>query len=279
MRNIEITTRIGCKNMCSFCPQETFMHAYKKRGDIVMRFETFTKCVDKLPQDVQITFSGMSEPWLNSEMTRMLLYIHKKGFKKIRVYTTAVGMNKNDIKKIRTIPFDKFVVHLPDGDHNTRIPITKKHIELLTYIKKIALKNCSYMTMGALHPKLLPLFGKIVVSPKMLSKAGNLTQFKKINHTGPIMCNSEFGLRHSMLLPNGDVYLCCMDDSLQYKIGNLLTESYDSLYHSEPFKLIQKKLKDKTIGDVLCRHCESAVVDNYKKYFRPLKKIFNFVKG
>lgn len=273
MRNLEITTRIGCKNMCKFCPQTVFINQYRKtKGDIIMKFETFKQCIDKLPSDVQITFSGMSEPWLNKDMTKMLLYACKKGIKEFRVYTTGVGMELKDIDKIKKIPFNKFVVHLPDADRNAIIPVTKSHKELLLKIKKSKIKSCSYMTMGKLHPDLQAEFGSLVVSPKMISKAGNLAKFKKINHKGPIMCNSEFGLKHSMLLPNGDVQLCCMDNAIQYKVGNLLRESYNSLYTGEHFKLIEKKLKNEKHGDVLCRHCEMAVVDNWKKYFRPIKK-------
>jgi radical SAM protein with 4Fe4S-binding SPASM domain len=241
-----------------------------------MKFETFKKCIDKLPSDVQITFSGMSEPWLNKDMTKMLLYAYKKGFKEFRVYTTGVGMDIKDIDKIKKIPFNKFVVHLPDADTNAIIPVTKGHKELLLKIKKSKIKNCSYMTMGKLHTALEEDFGELVVSPRMISKAGNLAKFAKINHTGSIMCNSEFGLKHSMLLPNGDVQLCCMDNAIQYKIGNLLESDYDSLYKSKEFALIEKKLKNEKLGDVLCRHCEMAVVDNYKKYLRPFKKFLQF---
>jgi len=242
-----------------------------------MKFETFKQCIDKLPKDVQITFSGMSEPWLNKDMTKMLLYAYKKGFKEFRVYTTGVGMDIKDVDKIKKIPFNKFVVHLPDANNNALIPVTKSHKELLMKIKKSKIKNCSYMTMGTLHPELVAEFGGLVVSPKMISKAGNLEKFERLNHKGPLMCNSEFGLKHSMLLPNGDVYLCCMDNALQYQIGNLLHEGYESLYKGKEFKLIERKLKDEKLGDVLCRHCEMAMVDNYKKYFRPLKKLFQTV--
>ena len=244
-----------------------------------MKFETFKKCVDKLPKDVQITFSGMSEPWLNTDMTKMLLYAFKKGFKEFRVYTTGVGMDIKDVDAIKKIPFTKFVVHLPDADNNAIIPVTKSHKELLLKIKRSNIKNCSYMTMGKLHQDLLSEFETLVISPRMISKAGNLDSFEKIYNSGPIMCNSEFGLRHSMMLPNGDMYLCCMDNSLQYKIGNIVKDSYESLYQGEAFKLIERKLKNEKLGDVLCRHCEMAVVDNYKKYFRPLKKTLLHIRG
>jgi len=252
------------------------MNAYhsEKGKNVILDFDTFKKCIDKLPSDVRITFSGMSEPWLSKDMTKMLLYIYKKGFKGIRIYTTAVGMDIKDIDKIKKIPFDTFVVHLPDADNNALIPLSKNHKAILLKIQKSNIQNCSYMTMGKLHKNLVEYFGDKCVTPQILSKAGNLKGSKKIHNRGPITCNSEYGLKHSMLLPNGDVYLCCMDNALEYKLGNLLTGSYDSLYTGEAFKLIEKKLKDEKYGDVLCRHCEMAIIDNYKKYLRPIKKLF-----
>lgn len=280
MRNLEITTRIGCKNMCSWCPQKTFMNAYhrEKGKNVILNFETFKKCIDKLPKDVQITFSGMSEPWLSKDMTKMLLYSYKKGFTGFRVYTTAVGMDIKDVDKIKKIPYTKFVVHLSDADNNALIPVTKNLKAVLLKIKRSHIQNCGYMTMGTLHKDLVEDFGELCITPKLISKAGNLKGVKKIHNSGPITCNSEFGMKHSMLLPNGDVYLCCMDNALEYKLGNLLLSSYDSLYEGESYRLIEKKLKDEKYGDVLCRHCEMAVVDNYKKYFRPIKKLFQKLK-
>lgn len=72
---MEITTRVGCKNMCVYCPQDKFIKAYKKRSDVVqMSLDTFKTCLDKIPHNIHIHFSGMAEPWLNPNCTDMILY-------------------------------------------------------------------------------------------------------------------------------------------------------------------------------------------------------------
>ena len=39
---MEITTRIGCKNNCAYCPQAKLIKAYQKRGgDLIMSLENF----------------------------------------------------------------------------------------------------------------------------------------------------------------------------------------------------------------------------------------------
>jgi hypothetical protein len=58
-----------------------------------MTFDTFKQCLDKIPLHIHIHFSGMSEPWLNPECTRMLLYAHEKGYE-MAVYATAVGVRE-----------------------------------------------------------------------------------------------------------------------------------------------------------------------------------------
>lgn len=84
----------------------------------------------------------------------MLLYAYKKGFKKISVYTTTVGMTEKDPERIRNISFTEFMIHLTDAEGNTRIRVTKEYLNLLPKIKRSGIKNISYMTMGKIHPLL-----------------------------------------------------------------------------------------------------------------------------
>ena len=90
MAEMEIATVIGCKNRCTYCPQDKLIKAYAKRSkNYKMTLDTFKQCLDKIPPHIHIHFSGMAEKWLNPECTRMLLHAHKKGYE-IAVYTTAV---------------------------------------------------------------------------------------------------------------------------------------------------------------------------------------------
>jgi radical SAM protein with 4Fe4S-binding SPASM domain len=273
MRTMEITTRIGCSNMCAFCPQKLFVGEYRKQStDYVLTLETYRKCLSKIPKDVHITFAGMVEPWLNRDMTEMLLYTHNQGYTYVGVFTTCVGLKLEDVKKIKDIPYEMFVIHLADADRNAKIPVTPESIQVLKALKKANIKNISYMTMGTLHPKLVPLFGDVCESKKMLSRAGTVDGINTVQNKGAIMCNSDAGIKHNVLMPNGDVYLCCMDYGLKHRLGNLISGTYENLFKGTEFISIQKKLKDEKNGEVICRSCEYAMPDTYKKYLRPLKK-------
>jgi hypothetical protein len=118
------------------------------------------------------------------------------------------------------------------------------------------------MTMGTLPPAVRKVIGKSIRRTKMMARAGNLTGMKDVQQplrlTGPIRCRSCGDcLNHNVLLPNGDVVLCCMDYGLQHILGNLLLTDYESLFSSEAFKRIQQGLDDDS-RDVLCRYCDNA---------------------
>lgn len=262
MSTMEITTRIGCKNACSYCPQDAFVKAYKARSDLFeMPFDLFKKCLDKVPKHVRIDFSGMAEPWLNRQCTEMLLYAHSKGYS-LAVYTTLVGMEKEDIDAIKDIPFQIFEVHLPDGEEYTNIPVNEDFLAKVLRISQSDINNIHYMTIGTLHPEVKKIFVDKVHEHAIIDRAGNLTGFANLparkKMCGIIRCKScGTALNHNVLLPNGDVILCCMDYGLKHVLGNLLESSYEDLFQGNAFQGLQKRLNDDSLG-ILCRHCENA---------------------
>jgi len=259
---MEVTTVIGCKIRCTYCPQSKLMKNYAKRSNIYkMTFDTFKNWLDKIPLNVQIDFSGMAEPWMNPECTKMLLYAHEQGYG-LSVYTTTVGMLPSDVKNIESVPFRRFNVHLADKEGYAKIEINKSYLETIDAVLNSNIPNREYMTMGKLHPKVRQLIKQRIPKTRMLSRAGNLSlnAYPPIppKLKGPIYCRSA-GDRfdHNVLLPNGDVLICCMDYGMQHILGNLMTSDYSSIFNgSELFKL-QNGLRDDSI-DILCRHCENA---------------------
>lgn len=279
-RSIEITSRIGCRNMCKFCPQEKIIREYgKKSNEYEMSFDTFKICLEKVPKDVRIDFSGMAEPWLSHECTKMLLYAYNSGHKKIAVFTTGVGMTLDDIEKIKHIPFEVFCVHLIDREHNTKIIFDKSYFNLINKINTSNINNLEYMTMGRPHIKLKQLLGGKIVSKDMVSRGGNLKNFKVINITGKIKCSFPQWPERNVLLPNGDVLLCCMDYGMKYVLGNLLDISYKDLFRSSVYKNVIKRIKNTKFGDVICRHCEMAISDNSLSKTEKLVKNFVNLKN
>lgn len=259
-RSLEITSRIGCKNMCKYCPQKLLISNYPKNPKYnIMSFDTFKRCLKKVPKNVRIDFSGMAEPWLNKNCTRMILYAYKHGFKRIAVYTTCVGMTMIDVRKIENIPFEIFCIHLADAGDNTKIKVDNQYLKVLKMIKKSKIKKIQFMAMGKVHHKLRPLFTNVSENLQMTTRGGNIKFLPQVFKLGHITCNWPQGLQHNILLPNGDILLCCTDYGMTRVLGNLLKDSYGDLFKGKEFKNILKLLKNENKGDIICRHCEYSI--------------------
>jgi hypothetical protein len=74
-------------------------------------------------------------------------------------------------------------------------------------------------------------------------------------HRTPIKCSYTDFYDHNVLLPNGDVYLCCMDYSLKHKLGNLLTTDYYDLFGL--IDLRTSNMQYRCDGSI-CRNCSRA---------------------
>jgi len=265
---LEITTNIplkGCVVDCVFCPQRLLVQKYN--GNKSLSLDDFKRILDKVPTEVRITFAGFTEPWLHRECTDMLLYAYDKGHD-IAAFTTGIGMKISDIERIKHIPFSSgpnggFVFHLPDNELLAKHPITDRYIELVEHIGTLRneINNFYIMTMGTVHERVRHVFDGIKPS-EMWSRAGNLihesilkpellnlkNNFRTIYHGEQDMtCNCDEKLYHNVLLPNGDVSLCCMDYGLEQILGNLFTQEYDDIMPS-PLSCFK-----------LCRFCENGI--------------------
>jgi FkbM family methyltransferase len=260
-----IDTQNGCVVDCVFCPQRTLQKSY--RGERFMTLDNFKKAVDKLPQEVRVTFAGFTEPWLNKNCTDMVLYAHENGHP-ISIFTTGIGMSIEDIERIKHIPFAGnpngcFTLHLPDQERKAKHPITKRYIEVIEHFGKIQnqIHNFTTMCMGTVHENVRHVFSSASVYD-MWSRAGNLVgemimkpellerkaEWKIVNHGEKQMtCGCLEKMYHNVMLPNGDVSLCCMDYGLKHILGNLYEQSYGDIVpeNNQCFEL--------------CRLCENAV--------------------
>jgi len=171
-------------------------------------------------------------------------------------------MTPSDVKKIEPIPFERFLVHLPDKERHSKIETTDNYLETIAAISKSKIQNMEYMTMGTLPLDVRRLLKKRIPKTSMLSRAGNVEGEMNVSSPtkldGPIKCRSCGDLlNHNVLLPNGDVILCCMDYSMEHVLGNLTLSNYSSLFNSEECLKLQKGLNDDSL-DILCRYCENA---------------------
>jgi len=199
--HLEVTTYIGCPNMCDYCPQELLIKTYK--GKRRMDIDDFKKILENVPTDVEIHFSGFSELFFHKDCVSFL----KEAFKRhqVVVYTTTRGMTDKIVEQIKDMPFKMFVIH----DIGDTRPLPFVH-----FINKIDDSN-------------------------KISRGGNL--WKVEERSG--FCSRSRDFKQNVVLPNGDVYLCCMDYGLKHKLGNLFETNFNELERKKFYEL--------------CKTCES----------------------
>jgi hypothetical protein len=269
--SLEVTTLVGCSNACSHCPQEQLIKNYPASPSTrMLRLEDFKTCLEKVPREVRIDFSGMAEPWLNPDCTSMVKYAHALGFS-MSVYTTTVGMSMRDIDELEAIPFSHFVVHLAGARTRSKIPHDREMIEKLDRLQRSRIACLQFRSIGEPHPELVSGLRGPVTQTRVFWRAGNLPAARAAGlalkkdgfnprrmQPGRLRCSRVEGveLNRNVLLPNGDVVLCCMDYSLEHRLGNLLDEPYDHLFQSEEYSRV--RAGQQLESTILCRFCEAA---------------------
>ena len=225
MRTLEITTKIGCTNMCHYCPQAMLIDGYN--GIEMMSIETYRKILENTPTDVRIDFSGFCEPFLNPATIDMMSYSAYDWH--MVLYTTLTGWRDEYLQYFKNIRFDEIVFHEWPG-------VNKEWFKQKYELIKAA--NPSHTRYVVLEPQW------------QWSRAGNVwdMEVKK----GKFECAfAGKNFDHNVVLPNGDVYLCCQDYGLKHKIGNLLETHFDKLDRSQIYELSNRE-----DSEAICRKCE-----------------------
>lgn len=254
--NMEISTVIGCRMGCDYCPQKVHIRNYKS-DKTILSYNDFFKMLDKVPRHVEIVFAGMAEPWLNPDCSDMVSNAVRAGFK-VGIYSTLYGMEHTDISMLAPLSLKFFTVHLPDADGLMNLKVDAKYLSILT--RFIDLVPHQKMVIGRLHPEVEKITGPVRDdSGSLFSRAGNLKTLAITPKKGKLIC-SACGpkIDHNVLLPNGDVLLCCMDYAQQHVIGNLMTMSYESLFISAEYKAVMAGLQDEH-STIACRRCEVSI--------------------
>lgn len=273
----------GCPLLCTFCPQDKLKSAYGT-GKKYLGLELFKNVLRKIPRHVQIDFSGMSEPWANPEATEMLNHCVKSGYS-VAIYTTLQGMKTGDADRVIDLlgahrdQARMLCLHLPDRAGNMRGWKYSSEYEAVL-MKFLGLRNrgtlrkFEVMTMderGAIHGDLEHL-GISLDGWKGISRAGALDVAaiggQKLHHAprneNPLSCASTPDYDHNVLLPNGDVVLCCMDYSLKHVIGNLFEQDYETLFASMEMERIRTTNAAAGFSKcTICKSCDNVIQHGY----------------
>lgn len=270
MPSLEITTMIGCPLRCTFCPQDKLAANYPA-GDVrALTLESFRTILSKVPPYVRIDFSGMSEPWANRATTDMLAYALGRGFN-VAIYTTLQGMR--DPERVVNLihgyahKVEAVVVHLPDARGNMPgFKAGERYDQALAaFSTLVPVLGERFQSMTMDEDNRTQGLGPTTMLWSALSRAGNLDREQLHGqaiedeplHTTPLTCSFTPFYDQNVLLPNGDVMLCCMDYSVKHRLGNLLEQDYSELFSGPAMgRLIAENMKYG--GDSICRKCSRA---------------------
>lgn len=255
--NIEISTVIGCKMQCSYCPQDNHIRNYVGGNKpIKMSDSTFKKCLAKIPYNVHIYFAGMAEPFMNYNTPDWIQICDIRGYE-LGIYTTCYLLGLKDAIDLSKIKFHQFCIHLPDANGLMKFKVTDEYLQVLQQCMKIP--NHNFICIGEVHPEVKKITGPVPdSSPGLFSRAGNLKHLAIQPKKGKLKCSAmSEKMDHNVLLPNGDVLICCQDYSQQHVIGNLLEMDYEDLFKSEEYNKIKQGLEDEN-SNIICRRCEVA---------------------
>jgi hypothetical protein len=212
----------------------------------------------------------MSEPWLNPECGKMLLYAYDKGHK-ISVYTTLTGMSPSDVDIIESIPIETFSIHLPSAEGSENIVVDYKYLTVLAKISTSKMNKEFHFHGKRLHTQVKPIIQDEVEHHWTTTRCGNQNSLERPSpprKRGRIRCRR---MDYSVLLPNGDVLVCCMDYGMQHVLGNLLSSDYKSLFESMEWERMHRGFGDES-EDIICRFCDGYVenVDFPAKICNPI---------
>ena len=267
---MEITTKIGCEVNCKYCPQEVFLKKYfeTRCEDKMMSFETFKTCIDKMPKNVLIEFAGFTEPFFNPECVDMILYAYGRGHK-VSLFTTLRGVNKEILEKILDVQFEEFVLHVPDEEGYSVIPITEEYLKLIDKLVTVKKANgeefVDYISSQGTIPEIVKehLGNNVRIFTMLTDRAGNLSDevlYSKKNLRGRIRCELSSTINHNILLPDGRVTICSQDFGLKHVLGNLLESTYDEVVNGNVARHILACMDDINDTSILCRDCCQAYV-------------------
>ncbi|MCP3475717.1 radical SAM protein [Bradyrhizobium sp. CCGUVB1N3] len=261
-RVLEITTTTGCVVRCSYCPQDKFAERQRAVSHAKhLRLEDFKRCLSHVPAAVDISFAGYSEPWLNPACTEMVEHAYAAGHG-IRIFTTLAGMNERNLRRLQALQFRVFLVHVfDDGTYMNSRLVRRKYVDLMRQLVDADIPSMLFIVMGEVHPELVDIIPEqALVRSRPLSSRGGSVDPKIVEARQPIVgaltCVDEREHRN-VLLPNGDVTLCCMDFERRHILGNLLRDEYQDLFKGPTFRKIVDRMNGED-GFLLCRICEFA---------------------
>ena len=291
--SLEISVKVGCGLMCTYCPQDNYIKSFKSNYPDefkVLTKEVFLDCMKNVGTNVLIKWTGFTEPLYSKDFQFFCEYLHAHGYRQ-SISTTLKG-TKNSVDWFvnHAYMFNLITLHLPDDEGLMKCKVDQSYIsnfESLVSNPDTPLDRVSFFVIGESFEKNIDnIISKYVkdrvVDKKTVIKAQVLcTRNSAVTLDSSGLDNIKFRSKvkktkseefycafrrfdQGVLLPNGEVSLCCQDYKLEYILGDLKKQNLDNLYQ----KIQDSKIERENFisGSFFpCTSCE---------HYRPLSSEF-----
>jgi hypothetical protein len=275
---LNITTTAGCRGKCVYCPQDLFQKAMEPRP----AFLTAAEFADLLPalRDTHFqafSFGGFSECFDNPDIIDLLDMVQRQdNVEEIWIYTNGEAVTPEVVQQLARIPIARFDVSCHGFDarvyQRTRPFIDSNKVRgnllyLLEHRPSIARLAVSVTgPFGSERDRselaaLCQAFGAFLEIRKLHGRAGLLKIGQPaVRKQGPFRC-AKFAFDKPVLVPGGDLSLCCQDFSLSYIIGNLHRDSFQTIMTHSALRQHVLAVARGTLQDpeLPCYQCEFCV--------------------
>lgn len=95
-KRLELSVRIGCGRMCSYCPQDSYIKSYKKLigKNNFLEIGLVESIIQNIPSDTIISWTGFTEPFDCPDFDKITLFFNERGMSQL-ISTTLYGLEKN----------------------------------------------------------------------------------------------------------------------------------------------------------------------------------------
>lgn len=276
---LEVTTMIGCRVNCKYCPQKVLLGRYyenDRNRQSRMTVDDFRLFLKHTPDDCDLMFAGMVEPFLNPDCTKMLSLACEAG-RNVSLYITLEGATSKDVDTILKLPFQFVGLHVADELGNAHITVTEEYYENVERLLGAAKANGEqFVNDVSAQANPLPRIaemckGKYEVLISLQDRAGNLDGDELASREHVLTdekitcCFSGPKLNNHVVLPDGTVLLCNMDYGMQHVLGNLKENTYDEIRQKKEMRNIFAGIHGDQSVNLLCRKCLFAMVERQEK--------------
>lgn len=250
--HLEFTLTPACALMCSYCPQDAYIQRYAaatgRRSTTLDDYKVMLENVAHTTSNID--FSGYTEPLYNPRWFEIFCHTLERGYT-VTLFSTLGSASMDDLDKLSGLAIHRIYVHLLD-----RVAQRDK-LAFLIERCRIHHRDLLFIYFDEDGRELAREFQDQVHCERWTahSRAG-LVDVGRRYVAGSVSCCEQRDFCN-VVLPNGDIQICCMDFSLQHKIGNLLEAPLAEIQHSPAARAFRATMA--SVNDGICNYCIYAI--------------------